>query len=208
MGLAPGIDYLETAVIDEDLIAAAISEGSGPAEAEHGNGNSKGFAAFELAHVVSELTTLRLSYKNILKIDNLQGLASLTKLCLDNNIIERIANLSHLVHLRWLDLSFNNIRKIEGLESLTELEDLSLYNNQLTTVEGLQCCTKLQCLSLGNNKITALDSIIKLRASENLQLVNLDGNPICKEQDYRFVALAYLKNLKYLDFVMVEQSEV
>ena len=40
--------------------------------------------------VVAEATTLRLSYKNVLKIDNLQGFSRLTKLCLDNNIIESI----------------------------------------------------------------------------------------------------------------------
>lgn len=40
--------------------------------------------------VVAEATTLRLSYKNVLKIDNLQGFSRLTKLCLDNNIIENI----------------------------------------------------------------------------------------------------------------------
>lgn len=42
------------------------------------------------AQVVAEATTLRLSYKNVLKIDNLQGFSRLTKLCLDNNIIESI----------------------------------------------------------------------------------------------------------------------
>lgn len=43
-----------------------------------------------LSQVVAEATTLRLSYKNVLKIDNLQGFSRLTKLCLDNNIIESI----------------------------------------------------------------------------------------------------------------------
>lgn len=42
------------------------------------------------AKVVAEATTLRLSYKNVLKIDNLQGFSRLTKLCLDNNIIQSI----------------------------------------------------------------------------------------------------------------------
>lgn len=39
---------------------------------------------------MAEASTLRLSYKNVLKIDNLQGFSRLTKLCLDNNIIESI----------------------------------------------------------------------------------------------------------------------
>lgn len=51
------------------------------------------FAPSTIQHppqVVAEATTLRLSYKNVLKIDNLQGFSRLTKLCLDNNIIESI----------------------------------------------------------------------------------------------------------------------
>jgi Leucine-rich repeat (LRR) protein len=76
------------------------------------------------------LQALSFSFKNILKIDNLQGLFALVKLQLDNNIIEKIENISHLTNLEWLDLSFNNISKIEGLDSLLKLTDLSLFNNR------------------------------------------------------------------------------
>ena len=79
-------------------------------------------------------TVLRMSFKNIRRIDNLQGFEGLTTLCLDNNVIDKIGNISHLVNLRWLDLSFNNIRKIEGLEKLVELQDLSLFNNKIEQV--------------------------------------------------------------------------
>jgi Leucine-rich repeat (LRR) protein len=59
-------------------------------------------------------TTLRIEFRLILKVENLQGLMSLRRLFLDNNLIERISGLDQLVHLEWLDLSFNKIRKIEG----------------------------------------------------------------------------------------------
>ena len=61
-------------------------------------------------------TTLRLEFRLILKVENLQALLSLKRLFLDNNLIERISGLDRLVHLEWLDLSFNRIRKIEGNE--------------------------------------------------------------------------------------------
>lgn len=75
------------------------------------------------------LEHLSLSYKNIIGIDNLDGMTKLTKLQLDNNIICKIENLGELKNLTWLDLSFNMITKIEGLEQLTKLTDLSLYSN-------------------------------------------------------------------------------
>ena len=62
-------------------------------------------------------TTLRLEFRLILKVENLQALLSLKRLFLDNNLIERISGLDKLVHLEWLDLSFNRIRKIEGESS-------------------------------------------------------------------------------------------
>ncbi|KAG5188451.1 protein phosphatase 1 [Tribonema minus] len=193
---------VEAAVIDEEMIASALIDESG------GDQNMTSMATFELAQVVSAASTLRLSYKHILKIDNLQGFSSLTKLCLDNNMIERVCNLGHLVHLRWLDLSFNCIQKIEGLSGLTALEDCSLYSNKIVEIEGLEACKGLQCLSLGRNLISGLDNVIKLRQFPRLQLVNLEGNPVCKEADYRFTALAYLKAMKFHDYTMVDPSEV
>ena len=50
---------------------------------------------------------LSLSYQNILKIQNLDGLIRLEKLQLDNNLIERIENLDHLVNLKWLGSSLS-----------------------------------------------------------------------------------------------------
>ncbi|CAM9261125.1 unnamed protein product [Ascophyllum nodosum] len=165
-------------------------------------------ATLDLVQAVAEATTLRLSYKNVLKIDNLQGFSRLTKLCLDNNVIDVIRNLDHLVNLKWLDLSFNNIKSINGLEKLTELMDLSLCNNQISEIEGLDTCTKLQCLSLGNNRISNLESIIRLRRFSKLQLVNLQGNPVCREVEYRFAVLAYIKNITFHDYAAVDPTEV
>ncbi len=65
-------------------------------------------------------TTLRLEFRLILKVENLQGLLSLRRLFLDNNLIERICGIDHLVHLEWLDLSFNRIRKIEGKPDIVQ----------------------------------------------------------------------------------------
>ena len=142
-------DAEEQAVIDDDLIAAALAE-------EQTSAASKHVGQVALADMVAEAHVLRLSFKNIKRIDNLHGFQALTKLCLDNNVIREISDLDHLVNLEWLDLSFNNIAKIEGLEKLTKLTDLSLFNNLIQDVDGLDTCANLQCLSIGNNNIAAL----------------------------------------------------
>jgi hypothetical protein len=194
-------DAEEQAVIDDDLIAAALAE-------EQTSAASKHVGQVALADMVAEAHVLRLSFKNIKRIDNLHGFQALTKLCLDNNVIREISDLDHLVNLEWLDLSFNNIAKIEGLEKLTKLTDLSLFNNLIQDVDGLDTCANLQCLSIGTNNIAALDSIVKLRRFKSLRLLNMEGNPVSKESEYRMYVLAYLNNLTYLDYAMVMKSEI
>ena len=99
----------------------------------------------------SELLELRLSFSNILKIQNLRGLSKLKKLCLDNNIISKIEGLGEeLANLEWLDLSFNNISVVEGLDNLQSLIDLSLFHNRIEVLDaGLDRCQRLNLLSRG-----------------------------------------------------------
>ncbi|GAX80910.1 hypothetical protein CEUSTIGMA_g8345.t1 [Chlamydomonas eustigma] len=148
------------------------------------------------------------SFKSIAMIDNLNGLDNLTKLQLDNNQITRIENIGHLVNLCWLDLSFNKINRIEGLEKLVNLVDLSLFNNQIEVIENLENQTNLNVLSLGNNQLKKLDNVMYLRQFRNLRLVNLAGNPFCKEHDYRSYVLSHIKDLTYLDYRRVAANDV
>ena len=156
---------------------------------------------------LSDAQVLKLSYKNICDIDHLEGLLRLHTLALDNNVIARIENLGHLTNLMWLDLSFNNITKIEGLETLINLKDLTLYHNQIETVENLEALQDLECLSLGKNRIKSLDCVGYLRTFPKLRMLNLEGNPLCNEEEYRLYVLGFIPQLDYLDFVMVGEEE-
>jgi hypothetical protein len=46
------------------------------------------------------------------------------------------------------------------------------------------------------------------RKFERLRLLNLEGNPVCKEAEYRMMVLAFLNQLKYLDYSMVQRDEI
>lgn len=87
-------DTIEPSVIDDDMLHKAVEE-QGPKE-------EAGKIAKQEGIDFGDVETLRLDYKNVLKIDNLWCFTSLTKLQLDNNIIERIEGLDHLVNLIWL----------------------------------------------------------------------------------------------------------
>eukprot|EP00163_Fabomonas_tropica_P010984 TRINITY_DN213_c0_g3_i1.p1 TRINITY_DN213_c0_g3~~TRINITY_DN213_c0_g3_i1.p1 ORF type:complete len:578 (+),score=178.29 TRINITY_DN213_c0_g3_i1:63-1736(+) len=155
-----------------------------------------------------DVTTLNFSFCNIMKIDNLRGFVQLTKLQLDNNIIDKIQNLDHLVNLEWLDLSFNNLTKIEGLENLTKLTNLTLFNNQIATLEGLESQKNLETLSIGNNVLKNLDNLMYLRQFRRLRMVNITGNPVCADPEYRSYVLSHLKSIKYLDYRLIDPASV
>jgi len=163
-----------------------------------------------------KVEALQLSFQNILQIENLTGFDMLTKLQLDNNIIEKIENLEHLTNLTWLDLSFNNISTIEGLDQLTKLTDLSLFSNCIRSLSGFDELSELNMLSVGKNLISSLDDVLYLRRFRKLRMLNLAGNAIAADADYRNFVIAHLSfndwksggHLSYLDYRLVEVAAV
>nr|XP_033818720.1 dynein regulatory complex subunit 3 [Geotrypetes seraphini]XP_033818721.1 dynein regulatory complex subunit 3 [Geotrypetes seraphini] len=189
---------IEPSVIDEDMLQKAIEE-QGPKDEAGRIAKAEGID-------FKDVLSLRLDFRNILKIDNLWQLINLTKLQLDNNIIEKMEGLDMLVNLVWLDLSFNNIEIIEGLDSLVNLEDLSLYSNRISQIENMTALKKLQVLSLGNNNLTSLNGLVYLRSFKDLRTLSLAGNPISENEDYKMLVAAHLPDLVYLDFRMLDET--
>ncbi|KAJ3027082.1 UNVERIFIED_CONTAM: Dynein regulatory complex subunit 3 [Siphonaria sp. JEL0065] len=193
------MNTIEPAVVDEEILKKATNDQANPEIAE---------IARREGIDPKETLSLRLDYKNILKIDNLWAFENLTKLQLDNNIIERIENISFLKNLQWLDLSFNNITQIEGLEKLTKLTDLTLFNNRISKLENMDDLVSLNVLSIGNNSLTALENLAYLTRFENLRVLNCAGNALCKNSNYRHYVLAHIRGLKYLDYRLVDEESI
>lgn len=189
-------DTVEPAVINEEMLRSAVEE-QGPKQIA-------GEIAKEEGINYNDVTNLRLDFRNILKVDNLWQFSTLVKLQLDNNIIEKIEGLETLVNLEWLDMSFNNIEAIEGLEKLLKLKDLTFHNNRIPTLENLDTLKDLHVLSIGNNRIEGLEQMIYLRQFANLRTLNMSGNPVCEDENYKLFAIAFLPNLVYLDFRLVD----
>lgn len=190
-------DVVEPQVISEELLIEGVEEPVRP--------DGEPWEPIDFPGV----TSLRLSFQNIIEVSNLNNFDQLLTLRLDNNIIDKIANLGHLQQLTWLDLSFNNIREIEGLEDLHNLLDLSLYHNQIEEIKGrLDGCPNLNILSLGHNNIKDLKQIDYLREFTNLRCVCLDGNKVCQHDSYNQHVLAYLPTLKYLDYMLIDRKAI
>lgn len=195
-------------VIDEELVSICLWKMEEQIEGDEPNRVAAFKASGPPEVDFASVEELRMSYESIFTIDNLEGFSQLRVLSLDNNCIKKMCNLEPLVNLEWLDLSFNRIERIEGLETLTKLTDLSLCNNKISKIENLRDCQKLKILSLGNNNIAQLDQVKVLRGLPELQVLNLAGNPMGKDSEYRNFCLAYLKHLRYFDYALLTETEV
>ncbi|XP_046348948.1 dynein regulatory complex subunit 3-like [Haliotis rufescens] len=192
-------DTVEPSVIDEEMLQRSVEE-QGPKEEAGKLAKAEGID-------FADVTSLRLDFKNILKIDNLWEFTNLVKLQLDNNIIEKIEGLDMLVNLVWLDLSFNNIEVVEGLGQLTKLEDITLYNNRISRLENMDTLVNLQVLSVGNNDLNQLElDLTYLRKFKKLKTLNLNGNPFCEEELCKMKVIAFLPHLEFLDYRLIDEQ--
>lgn len=187
-------------VINIQIICEALN--LNPEEIQSNKRSTK--RAFE----IRTAQTLRIEFRRILKIENLQHLTSLTRLFLDNNFIEEITGLECLIHLTWLDLSFNCIRQIQGLNYLDKLEVLALFGNQISTIENIDHLRALKVLRIGKNQISdRKTNIIYLRRLPALKTLSVKDNPFCEEPHWQDFIIAMLPNLAYLECHAISKAK-
>lgn len=142
---------IEPGVIDDAMLKAAI--------VEQGHRGEAGRLAQLNAIDYTIITSIRLEFQNLLRIDHIWVLPNLEKLSLKFNKIDRIEKIDMLVKLKELDLSFNCLERIENLDKLVKLEILTLFGNRIKRLENLNPLSGLLILSVGNNLIDTYDGV-------------------------------------------------
>uniref|UniRef100_A0A667YAI7 Dynein regulatory complex subunit 3 n=1 Tax=Myripristis murdjan TaxID=586833 RepID=A0A667YAI7_9TELE len=183
----------EPHVMDEGMLQKALE-------------GQTGYVSKQVDIQFSEVLQLQLAYKGIRNIEYLWQFTSLTKLELNNNIIKKIKGLDRLTNLTWLNLSFNNIEKIEGLETLVKLELLNLSNNRISVLENMDALENLNVFSIADNLLGELENVIYLRKFTQLHTLNLYGNPISEDENYKLFITAYFPDLMYLDYRSLDEE--
>ncbi|XP_056870773.1 dynein regulatory complex subunit 3 isoform X2 [Takifugu flavidus] len=154
----------------------------------------------------SDVHTLELDFRNIIRIDSYRDFKSLAKLYLNNNSIEKIEGLEYLINLKLLDLSSNNIKKIEGLENLRKLEMLLLAKNKISVIENMDTLEELTIFNIGHNCIEHRDNVFYLRRFKKLFTLCLFGNPAFQDDDYTSDITSQFPQLMYLDYKLCRDS--
>ncbi len=149
------------------------------------------------------------------KLDDVQ------QLVLRNKDLTGVACASKLTHLTVLSLSHNRLATVSSLSPIKTLEVLNVNFNRLTDLVQLAQCPKLQKIYASNNLITNVDGLASLKQLKTLCLfandiercelvldalsrcplteLDLDGNPLAREEGYRHHAVARLSSLQALD---------
>ncbi|KAJ8576729.1 hypothetical protein ON010_g2482 [Phytophthora cinnamomi] len=55
--------------------------------------------------------------------------------------------------------------------------------------------------------LPSTEGLLYLKCLEKLRVLNLSGNPVCSDPEYRPFLLAHLEKLQYLDYALVDENE-
>ena len=152
-----------------------------------------------------------------------EDLSDVVHLIVRNSNIHDISAISmSLVRLQTLSLSHNQLGDLRCFTVLTALRQLNLNNNALTSLEGLQNCLELESIYACNNRIVCLRPLGALQALSCVSLVanavtsmvtamstlealpvlrelDLLGNPVAAQRDYKHFLVTRLPFLRCLD---------
>ncbi|XP_034019585.1 leucine-rich repeat and guanylate kinase domain-containing protein isoform X2 [Thalassophryne amazonica] len=101
----------------------------------------------------------------------------------------------------------NQLETTEGLESLNHLLDLDLSLNRITSISGLQNQQLLGSINLENNMISEIQEFKKVDNLFLLRDLNLLGNLVQEQPDYRLSVIFLLQHLTVLDKDQVTAEE-
>ena len=90
------------------------------------------------------------------------------------------------------------------MENLTQL---SLEDNQIQKLSGFEDLQTLMELYLGNNLIDEIKEIINLKELQRLIILDISGNNLIREENYRIYCIFHLRRLRVLDGLSIENSE-
>ena len=125
----------------------------------------------------------------------------ITELHFGERKLERIGSFGKFKNLQRLWLNGNKLRRINCLHDNFRLTELYLQDNLIVDVTGsIRHLTELQLLMLQGNQLKHLTDVIhELGRMQRLQVLNLFGNPLAQDYDYRNYVIHNIKSLQRLD---------
>jgi hypothetical protein len=123
------------------------------------------------------------------------------EIVLSDRKLNKLINFDKFLNLEALWLTNNKLDKITELSHNFRLKILCLGNNRLISLEGsFQKFKFIQTLFLNNNKLRNLDKNLTILTEFSfLKNLNLFGNPLAEEPEYRNRVIYQLPSLEIFD---------
>jgi len=171
--------------------------------------SSRNISSLQITNPFQEVKILNLSKNGLTKLDGIQFLTGLVELNVENNSLVDITDIGHLSQLKRLELGGNQISNLgHAFTGLKELVLLSLENNRISSLVGLSEMTNLLELYIGENFVDDLKEIRHLGGLKKLIVLDLWGNPLCREKEFRLFCIFNVKELKVLDGYPIQPKEL
>eukprot|EP00941_MAST-03F_sp_MAST-3F-sp1_P003667 g3667.t1 len=164
----------------------------------------------KLEHFDKLVNMRRASFANNY-LEDFSGLESchqIEELIFEENRLTDLNGLSNLRSLRSLDLGKNRIVSLNGLQNLTQLSQLSVEDNYIVSLLEISSLTALMELYVANNRLEKLNEVQHLKRLSKLIIVDLSGNALANDSQYRLYSIYHLRKLKVLDGIGVDAQEL
>ena len=148
----------------------------------------------------AEQLILRRKGLTTLPIELCQNLKALRVLSASHNALVDIKPVAHLPALEELNVNHNQLTDLSPVVQCQSLRILLASNNHISEIDGLEELPSLCRLSLFQNMLPDLDALLdRLQAFQQLQSLDLGGNPCFHDAGHRHVIVKGLPNLIDLD---------
>lgn len=135
--------------------------------------------------------------------------AECTELFLAHKGLQHLHGFESFPNLRALWINDNELAVLDNLTKSFRLESLYAQNNKICTLKGsLKYLKSLKVLDLGGNYICDVHQVQKaLSVLDQLETLNLAGNPCCEEIGYRSMIIYSMPSLRLLDCYVISEAE-
>ncbi|KAE8915925.1 hypothetical protein PF003_g307 [Phytophthora fragariae] len=145
-----------------------------------------------------------------LPIKNHKYVKNCTELYMANKRIDKIANFDAFVNLEVLWINGNQIQELDGLDGCVRIKQLYAQNNCIRSLEGssLPHFKFLRELRLYDNKLKDLQGTLDvLSRLSHLRDLDLFGNAVMEEENYRLQVIRAIPSLDVLDRHVITDEE-
>lgn len=144
---------------------------------------------------LSQITSLDISSKGIIKLDGIENLVNLKKLNISKNNINDLKSIESLLNLEDLDISDNNIEDITSLFKLTNMRSLYARGNKIQKIAAVFNLENIKEIDFADNKINDLSPLSSLKTLTILRL-----------EDNKIINIKPLENLVALRTLMLKNN--